>query len=171
MPDKLVYRPRGRTSKITPTNVLKILSQSGRSGLSFTELYERLQGGSRNTLWNILKMLAKEGVIKRDFETRRYVAIYPYSGGNVITIPIKLSLERLKCLDIIAKKQAISRSDLIEESLDRYFQTLLGESDVGVSDEELRKLTELGIAGYLAKLLTRLDRRLGALEKHVGLLK
>jgi DNA-binding Lrp family transcriptional regulator len=163
-------RARGRKPMIISTKVLEIVSRAGPAGLSFGELFNRLHGGSKTTLSEILKTLQREGVVKRDFETARYVAVYPYVKGDEITIPVKLSKEMLRLVDFAAKKLAKSRRELIEESLAEHLQTLNKKNNIGIGNE-LGRLAELGIAGHLAGLLYGLDRRLAVLERRAGLIK
>jgi hypothetical protein len=87
---------------------------------------------------------------------------------------VKLSKGIVELVDLaVSKKLATSRSELAEGALVDRLYLLSGEGKLGISEQQLqRKLgTELGLAGHLAKILMRVDRRLGQLEKRTGLVK
>lgn len=89
-------------------------------------------------------------------------------------LSVKLSKGIVELVDLaVSKKLATSRSELAEGALVDRLYLLSGEGKLGISEQQLqRKLgTELGLAGHLAKILMRVDRRLGQLEKRTGLVK
>jgi len=165
---------RGRRPKLTRGEVVTPLSEAGSAGLSFNELFRKLGKGSKTTVWKMLKIMAREGLVERDLETRKYVLIHPDRKEREITVPVKLSKGIVELVDLaVSKKLATSRSELAEGALVDRLYLLSGEGKLGISEKQLqRKLgTELGLAGHLAKMLMRVDRRLGQLEKRTGLVK
>jgi hypothetical protein len=166
---------RGRTPKLTRDAVIAVLSDAGSAGLSFNELFRKLGSkGSKTTLWDIVKRLAREGIAERDLEARKYILSDPDRRERGITVPLKLSKRIVELVDLaVSKKLAASRSELAEAALVDHLCMLAGERKLGMSAERLQRRlgTELGLAGHLSRTLMSVDRRLGQLEKRVGLFK
>jgi len=166
---------RGRRPKLTRDAVIAALSEAGPAGMSFNELFSKLgKKGSKTTLWKILKAMAREWVVERDLEARKYILSDPDRKERGVTVPLKLSERILDLVDLaVSKKLAPSRSELAEAALVDRLCMLAEERKLGMSVERLqRKLgTELGLAGHLSRTLMSVDRRLGQLEKRAGLVK
>jgi hypothetical protein len=165
---------RGRKAKLTREAVIAALSEAGPGGLTFNELFGKLDKGSKSTLWNIVKALVLERIAERDIETRKYVLSDLDRRERVMNVPLKLSKHIVDLMDLaVSKKLAVSRSELAEAALVNHLCLLAGDPKFHMSVEQLQRRLgiELGLAGHLSRTLMSVDRRLGQLEKRVRLLK
>ena len=169
---ELARARHGRPVKLTQGAVVATLSEAGCKGLSFNELFGRLGRGSKSTLWDILKVLASEGVAERDIETRKYVLSRLSRRARTIPVPLMLSRPIVDLVDLaVSKRLAASRSELAETALVGHLYLLSQEGKLGINKRSLEKTlgAKLDLTGHLTKLLMKVDKRLGRLEKQAGL--